>query len=1624
MAGNLFIQLIARLNKALSKAQIQTDIKEIEKTPFYVRMTGRLNRSLTRRNIENDAQNIARNINVDINARVSERELQNSFDTARQNLENNIQNNPINVPVNIDTEGMQQGQQQMNNLNNEARNARGIFSDYLSAREIFRAVTSAIREAVEEVKALNKAQTDLQIATSKSASEMKSLMQDYNQLAKDMSSTTLDISETADSFLRQGHSVADTNTLIKDSLILAKVGQLESEEATKYLTSAMKGYQVEAENVLGIVDKLSATDMAAAVSAGGLAESMSKCANSASTAGVSMDSLIGYIATVAEVTQKSDSVVGESFKTIMARMGKIKLNDWIDDDGTDISGEINDVEKTLGKFDIALRKSATEFRDFEDVIYDVGMAWDKFSSVDKNAIANAFGGVYQRENVLTLFNNFSRALELTEVSANSAGTAMEKFSIYENSLEAATNRLTASLEGLAYNTVNADFLKGLINATAGIVEFVDSTKLIQTGLTAAMFTGAISGLVALGTRMVALRNNVTQFTQAMEISRSTTALTASQYNNLRLLVSGLTESQLRLVLSSRQLTEAQRLELMQIAGIEQARQRQLLQTWHLTDAENAQTVATFSLRGAWEGLKASIVANPIGLIVTALTLATTAITTYKQKQEEARQEAVDSANAINDQSNSMKDLVSQYEKILDSEKTESEKTEELNKWKQTLAETYGFEKDKLAELNTEREKGIELLNAEIDAENSKKRGEWLAEYANQFEKAKSLIENPEWDGGTDGTVQSSFFAKIDSKNIRDSIAEQFTVDDVAGTFDFSGDNLIETYENLKNILSIMGNAKDLSYDEKNLLDKLNKEEASIKKVLDEYLSIYETGYDYKALNSFADYKQNNPLADVGKESYISWRDGLLATAEGDKALEKELLALAEQQFPDYAKYFENLNKAKIQFGATKPNSGFDALKKNFLESLSDEDLEVAIQIPDLFIDGIENATEKIENFKKVNNFDKSIKSLEELKEAYDGISDSADKFISSQKTLNSAFEEQEKYGQLASSTVSNLIEAGYSRALSVDAETGAITLNKDAVEMLNNVKKQELKLSIMREKLSLQEKLRDESVEINSLTAEMAHATEERREEIRTLIAERMAQASLNDEAVDLIKQYDAILSMIDNPIEFDSDSNKSTKDEEPAQVTAFKKELAEKQHLVAMKKLSEEEYLNWLDGAYKEAYAGLTGYEDELYKYEEEIFSKRRELAEKAFDDTIDGIEKEIDTLDKLKDNASLDSNVSGNIYEIIDQQIGLYNNAIATIDKRIAELEASGLVGIEDEIEELNKQKDDLLDKVYNLSKDRTSIGVDNEIKYWEEMQSKQNEFYDKQIEKLKKQKELLEDKNDEEERAKDLAEKQLELRKAQIALEDARRNRNVLVYYAGGAYSYEADQTAIAEAEEDVKKAKEDLEELRQEEIKDNLDKQIDILEEQKDKDSEYYDTIIKLLEDMSGDNKVQSESNRSIWGELLATEAGQKAIAQIDPDKLQELLDSGFLVKKDGKYSLGEQKPSGIFHPETDVVKILSKILHKSESEILSNQKLMNAVSNDFSGFNSLAMPSQSTLSELTKVNTANITNYNNNSKVSNTYHVDKIDVGYSGDDFNDMLGQAFTALNQAIVVKGNKVAYGN
>lgn len=178
--------------------------------------------------------------------------------------------------------------------------------------KIFSAMTQSLKKVYQTVVELDKSLVDLQIVMGTTREQAKQTLLSYSDMAQELGSTTQEVANAAVEWQRQGYSVADTNSLIRNSMILSKVGMVESAEAQEYLTSAMKGYGVAAEDSLGIVDKLSAIDMDAAVSAGGLAEAMSRTATSAKLAGVGMDELLGYLAVVGETTQKSMSSVGES----------------------------------------------------------------------------------------------------------------------------------------------------------------------------------------------------------------------------------------------------------------------------------------------------------------------------------------------------------------------------------------------------------------------------------------------------------------------------------------------------------------------------------------------------------------------------------------------------------------------------------------------------------------------------------------------------------------------------------------------------------------------------------------------------------------------------------------------------------------------------------------------------------------------------------------------------------------------------------------------------------------------------------------------------------------------------------------------------------------------------------------------------------------------------------------------------------------------------------------------------------------------------------------------------------------------------------------------------------------
>ena len=628
-----------------------------------------------------------------------------------------------NKDVNIDAKVS--GAKNVDNLSGSFKNASKSASEFgntvkgfakLSAYiNTFQLIEQGAKAAAKYIKQVDDAYVDLQNATGMGYTEVRNLVSGYNDLGKIMGATTTEVSSGADAWLRQGKNLAETNSLLKDSMVLAKVGNLETADSTEYLTSAMKGYKVAVEDVSKINDKLTSVDMVSATDAGGLAEGMSRTAVMASGAGVEMERLLGYLAVVGETTQKSMTSVGESFKTIFSRMQDIKANklELIDEDGT--TELLSDVELTLANVGISLRETVNEYNDAGEVLDALAGKWDSLSSVQQSAISKAFAGIRQSENFRVLMENYDNAMSYMNTAMNSEGTALRKFEDnYLNSIEAKSKSLQASFESLSVNAVSRDTITGIMDATTALVTFVDKSNLAKGAITGLTVAGGIKTFTMLATSIFQATVKMNQFNSALKILKAGNIGT-EEMERLVAMTSNLSNSQLKAVISSKALSTEQRIAILTAHGMSDSEAKATLSTLGLSTAQGTATATTVTLSGALKGLWATLMANPLVLIVTAITAGVMAFSKLKDMAYEAGY-TFEGAQAIAKESaEAYKATASELESLNSELETTKQRIDELQSQDSlTLAEEQELEK--LQTQNELLEKQIALKERALDAQ--------------------------------------------------------------------------------------------------------------------------------------------------------------------------------------------------------------------------------------------------------------------------------------------------------------------------------------------------------------------------------------------------------------------------------------------------------------------------------------------------------------------------------------------------------------------------------------------------------------------------------------------------------------------------------------------------------------------------------------------------------------------------------------------------------------------------------------------------------------------------------------------------------------------------------------------
>ncbi len=1422
-----------------------------------------------------------------------------------------LQEGKYNIDVDVNGDKINETAKSMNNLTSATKSTNTVFGklrntiiDTFSAGKLamtgYLAVLNEIRKASKNasqvIEDVDKAITDLSIASGMTREATAGLVKDYNDYAKELKSTTTQVTTAADDYLRAGKTMVEAKDLISDSIMLSKLGQIDSSQATEDLLATMNGYNMNVEEVGKALDAMVAIDFQAATSSGDLATGLKYSASSAASAGVSFNKLVAILGTVQDRTQQTAQVIGTFANTVLSRYRDITIGKYLSDDGEDISN----YESVLKSVGIQLRDQQGEFRDFETVLQEMADKWDGLTSVQQNSLIKVAAGTRQANRFIALIENYNKVLELTEVAANSAGTAVDKFNnSYANSLEAKQNVLQASFESMIVNSDFDEVYAGIVEATTALVKFVDESNALKGALTGLMAFSGIKLFMSIKAGASEAYIELNKFKNAVDIVGKT-KISTTEFNKLLLLSEGLSKKQMKLILSTNALTVAQKKQLLIASGLSEAEATATLQTWKMTVANTGLTASTTSASNALRGLFLTLKANPLVLIVSVIAKGISEWQKYKQSIEEAVQSAAEMASTYESQSKTIEEQTKKYQELRsqlmaaqgDEAKISSIK-EELLALQKELNEQFGEEYGKLnlvSDAYRDQTEAIKKYNKEAA-------NKFLNKNRKGIEKAtdKMTVTSIYSLGSMNGVVASDEMEILDQIK---KIASSYNIDfgnNQANDFEFIGNaedasEAINAFMNeLKDLREQSGDTSDvLNNIFDGLLDASGKALTSADEIIDEYQKIYTEAQLAEIAVSAKLSPTYNELTDA-----IETYNETMSKSEnpyGDENVKRayDNLQRIKQELEDDAAWdtYRRIIDRTFAEADTASYSFYEAMQRNedgindlvqSLKGVSETDIQAMVDDGyngDTFDVLSEKAdkygvsvTDLISLLERLNVIQEMTNSLAEMSKetALSDISSLADPFKdidleskvasiqSAYDTLTKAMQEYDEQGYYNMDTIDSLLALDDEYINALFNENGQIEWNAETFRKLAEIKLEEAKASVYQEAMTRMSEAAqmDAQNAANELAKANGTLSDSAYDAAKAMYTEYLANQELNGKSKQLINNIwentQRKIAMLDSQVKkvtsstynfakaskSASDSTKDATDNIKDQIEAY---MSYQQASLESGKIDYNTYCNTVKNYLTNMYRSGKIAAEDYHTYIRKMLDNQLKVYDSALKAILSRIQKEIDAWQKKIDELK-DANE-----KLTDEQ-EVYNKALSYAQDLIQK-QIDGYDDLIDKIDEssdkLNQQKDDLdgiLSAIYKVYDDR----IDD---------------LNKQSDAIQEQIDLLNDENS----ALDL---QYRKQQALAALDKAKQQRTKKIYIEGEGYVFKQDEEAVREAEKN-------LQDIQNEELFASLNKEKDALADSV-KELEKYKDLWSEISDF-----YENEANKNLLIGLFGDDYEDKVL----------------------------------------------------------------------------------------------------------------------------------------------------
>lgn len=1501
-----FVKLIGNLDMPKTRKAIKAQLKGLNNLTFNI--TPNVNtkgvQSATKQAI-NNAQRVANSNKVHLNFDTSKQQLVNQIKILGRNNNKLFNDREMTAKYNqlLNAANVAKSTGELKTLRGElsafktelvATNNAGMtwgskfkesvksYTKFFSGASLVYAISNQVRNAATEAKTLDDSLVNLQKVTDE-ISDRDTLYKYFDKSLSKAQELNVKVGSLIDAvteFKKLGWDLDDAELGAKWANILSNVGDVDIDTAIGSIKTSIAsfdeiggyGNDQMGKKLEAYTDLINNMSNKYSIDAEGLAESIRLSAGTLTEAHMSIEQAATMFAT-ANKYYNDPSYLGNTAKIGSLRMRASSGDTDAIEELQEMGEEVDDLatatsnlrEKLMALTGVDIMEDEHTFKSYYDQLYEISQVMDKLDDTSRANVLETMFGKSRSAAGAAILSGMKESASAYEDAINSAGSATEEYQTWMTSADAACQRFSNTLTETYQGIINGNTVRDLANLGSAVLELANKWGIVE---------GTLKGVIALnlgkfiatgGMALITATKQVEQYGKALQMASNVpNGNLSARFQALKSIAqatSTLTTEQLRNVLATNTLTQADRVRILQMQGMTKEMALQKLAEMNLTQVTNAQTaantastVSTFSLKAAMTGLGRTIqsvfLSNPVGIVLMGVSLGVSAVTSaiskHNQSLEETRQKTKEAAEDANTLSNEISELANKYIQLSEAVKTDSASKEDLMSVQEELIKKLGIEGQSVDDL--------------------------IAKYGSLDNALKNITLQELGDQEND-LIAGVKAAEEELKDIGKGYEHLYSSTD-RNLLSSGGDDAVKAYEVLEKANLISKG----SYGTGGGAFVLTGDDETVEGILENYQKLEDAMTALRESGQFTETElTKNPvfsqIYDRAKEmeEFVNGYNDAISNLNKNVAEQQTITLLQGNEIPKTEKEFETFRQELIDTSIASKK--FIGNEKEITDAINNY-LSTVPQFQGFYSVPLENELDKVDELLN----EPSVLSTDELKEKISDLNSVIDSIQSAYDTLNSAVEEYNSNGgQLSIDTIQSLLSLSDEYLACLQVENGQLSLNADAMAQLAQAKLDEAQATAVTQAMTeLQAIANGEAAQstANYITgnaalmdslAQLSGSYEGVAQAAMTAaqaqeLSAQISAASAKDKTAteNVMKGLDTKLKLIQstkNAISAGNfakvakksssgSSSKSSKSSKDELKEAFQAEYDLLKHNLEMEYITEEQYYNGVQALNEKYYAGKSEYLDEYRKYEEEVYKGLKSYYKSYCDDMMDYYDKKLDaskmSYKEYCDSVSkmlADMHNSGKISDkdwydytktMLEKQKDAYDRALSAITRRLQkEIDAW-----QKKIDALNDQNDALNDQ-----KDQMDSAIDAITK-----------VYDTEIDRIQGIIDGLKEANDERERT-------LALEQAKYELEKAYSQRVKKIYTEGKGYIYEVDYDAIKDAKKSYDNAELDVK-------TDELQKQIDTLEEFKKKWQDVQNAYQENIDKMNATALLGSEYQKLV------------------------------------------------------------------------------------------------------------------------------------------------------------------